>query len=81
MEQEILRIAVGYPKVAAVLLLIGGSRAILKSGYMFLKQVADWTPTTYDNEILAKFAGTRTYKVLSGLLDLVASVKLPQAKP
>ena len=63
-----------------VLLIVSSLRLIMKPLVTILRVLVKWTPTQSDDSVLAACMNTRTYKVISFLLDLVASIKLPKGK-
>lgn len=69
-----------YGVVAQVLMWIGTLRLLFKPIMTCIQAVVDVTPTQTDNEILAKVMNSFPYKAISFVLDLVASLKLPQAQ-
>lgn len=69
--------AATHPWLASTFMVVGMCRAIFKPLMAFLHSIADVTPSTKDNELLAKAESSKVYSVLSFALDYVASIKLP----
>lgn len=59
---------------------MGALRVCFKPLMVFVEAVVGQTPTKSDDEWLAKVKISKSYKILSFVLDYVASVKLPQEK-
>lgn len=72
-----------FPWTATVLLVIGALRALCKPLFTFLHEVVKVTPSTKDDELLAKVEASQVLKWIVWALDYVASVKLlhPLAAP
>ncbi len=67
------------PHVAALIVMMGTLRLVLKPIMSALKEVIDLTPTKWDNEQFDKLINSKAYKAVSWVLDYVGSVKLPKA--
>lgn len=66
------------PWLASVIVVMGTTRLIFKPLFVFLRSVADATPTPKDNELLDQAEKSKVYTAISFLLDWVGSIKLPK---
>lgn len=73
----ILNWANQYPTVAAVIMVIGTLRLLMKPLFTFLNEVVLITPGQWDNELLQKVETSKVYKTILWILDWFASVKIP----
>ena len=71
-------LAVKYPVTVAIVSAIGMARLFMKPVFTFLHAIVDITPSKKDNELLGKAEASQAYKVITFVLDLFASVKLPK---
>lgn len=76
---SILPASVANP-VLSVLLVVGGLRFIFKPFMGGLALFVASTPSTKDDEFLAKVTKSKVYQIVAWLIDLLASVKLPSKK-
>jgi hypothetical protein len=65
-----------YPVIAAVVAYVGIARLIFKPLMTFLKEVVAVTPSTKDDELLAKAESSKAYSMLVFALDYFSSIKL-----
>lgn len=65
-----------YPALASVFMVIGVLRAINKPLFVFLRSVADATPSEKDNQLLDQVERSAVYGYLVFFLDYFASVKI-----
>lgn len=66
------------PYLATILVWMGALRLILKPLFTFLHSAVEVIPGDVDNQILEKVEKSKTYAVISFVLDYFASIKLPQ---
>lgn len=79
--QQILQLLGGNNDfVVKLLVFMGAMRICMKPLMVFIETVIKQTPTQIDDEWLAKIQTSKWYKILSFVLDYVASIKLPQEK-
>lgn len=69
-----------YPIIATILMVVGVARLVNKPLFSFLRTYVQATPTPNDDRVLDKVEASKAYKVLSYILDLTASIKLPAKK-
>lgn len=69
-----------YPILLGIFAAMGLARAIFKPLFTFLHSIADASPSQKDNQILEYVEGSKAYKAVQFVLDLFASVKLPDKK-
>ena len=74
--QAILGWAVQYPTVAAVLMVVGTLRLVMKPLMSFLNEVVLIIPGDADNQILKNIETSKVYTVLMYILDLLTSIKI-----
>ncbi len=77
--QFIMWVVAKNPQVAALIVMMGTLRLVLKPIMSALKEVIDLTPTKWDNEQFDKLINSKAYKAISWALDYVGSIKLPKA--
>lgn len=78
MEQVIsfiLDLANQNPKIASIIMIIGGFRIIFKPVMLALEAFVQDSESKKDDEILAKVKGHVVYKVFSFILDYAFSIK------
>ena len=80
MDALILSLVAQYPVLASVLLVMGGLRIVVKPLMGILHELAIYTPTQKDDELLGKVEASSFYKGLVYVVDWFASVKLPGAQ-
>lgn len=69
-----------YGVVAQVLLWMASLRLVFKPTMTYIQTIVDATPTQKDNEMLTSLMNSVPYKVVTFLIDLTTSIKLPEAK-
>ena len=69
-----------YPWLAMIITVLGGARLLIKPLFTFLHSVVMVTPTTKDDEFLAKTESSKAYKWAVWVLDYVFSIKLIHPK-
>lgn len=69
-----------FPWLEYVIAIMIGGRIIFKPLFMILGKYVELTIEEDDDKKLHKFMQTKTYKMLSFLVDSAASIKLPQIK-
>ena len=67
-------------KLQMVLMIIGGLRIVVKPLMTILKELALYTPSKKDDELIGKAESSMVYKGIVYIVDWFASVKLPGAK-
>lgn len=77
MEELLISMALKYPLAVAILGVVGGLRIVFKPIMGKLVELADYTDSPKDNELLQKIMSSKAYGSLVWLLDLTASIKLP----
>jgi len=70
-----------YGWLTTVILVIGSLRLLFKPVMLAIENYVKQTPSTADDERLAKFEAGPIYKIIAFLLDLGASIKLPLITP
>ena len=65
-----------YEWFITVILWIGFLRTVFKPTMTWLHTIADATPTTKDNEALAKAENSKFYSIFVFALDWLASIKI-----
>jgi hypothetical protein len=65
-----------HPWIASVLAVIGICRVLVKPLFTFLHAVVQVTPSTRDDELLAKAEASTWFRWLNWVLDYVFSIKL-----
>jgi hypothetical protein len=78
MEDVLLKLVETYPFLLGIVSFIGTSRLIFKPLMVFLEKIVVSTKTTKDDELLAKFKGSKWYKWINLLFDYIFSIKLPK---
>ena len=63
-----------------VLSIMATLRLLFKPTQAYLKEIILLTSSKRDDELLARFESSKTFRVISTMLDLFASIKLP-SKP
>ena len=81
LDPLIASLAGKYGIVLQIISVMGTARLVFKPFVLFLQAVTTATPSPKDNELLAKFMGSKAYTVIQFLLDYVASIKLPPSAP
>lgn len=76
----IMELAIKYPAIASVLMLMGVLRAVFKPLMSLLHAYVEATPSEKDNELLKKIMDSKAYSVIQYILDYTASIKLPKKK-
>jgi hypothetical protein len=66
-----------HPILVSILLVMGTLRAVLKPLMALAHAYAASTKSAKDDELVAKVEASKPYKLLSFVLDYVASIKLP----
>ena len=69
-----------YPFVKHLISIAIACRVIFKPTFMILGKYVELTVEKDDNKKLHDFMATKTYKMMSFIVDLLASVKLPKLK-
>ena len=69
-----------YPAMRTIMFIFVTLRLVNKPLFSALKKFADLTQTQVDNKVVDKVLNSQAYKIISYVLDLGASVKLPSAK-
>lgn len=69
-----------YPWLALVISILGGARLWLKPLFSFLHAFVQSTPTTKDDEWLAKAETSKVFKAVNWVADYVFSIKLIHPK-
>ena len=72
----VLNLVQSYPKLGAVVAIIGTLRVVFKPLFSFLDVVTAATPTTKDEEILGKVKESKVFKAFSFFVDYVGSIKI-----
>jgi hypothetical protein len=67
-----------YPAVASILAVVGSFRLVLKPIREAIVAIVGATPTTKDNDMLAKVESSKVWKAVVFVADLIFSVKLPK---
>jgi len=67
--------------LVGILAAMGTLRTINKIVFTALNDIAQLTPTKYDDDLLANFEKSKVYVAFCYLLDFFASVKLPMKNP
>lgn len=67
------------PKLAAVFMFMGVSRAFAKPCVTFLQEIVKLTPTLKDDQFLSRLVESKGWKVFAWAFDYITSVKLPGA--
>lgn len=68
-----------YPKISIVISIVGLLRLLAKPIMTIIEAVVKWTPSTTDDEALAKFEAGPIWKWILWGLDWLGSIKLPSA--
>lgn len=69
-----------YPWLQHVVAIMILCRVIFKPLFAILGRYVELTVEQDDDKKLHKFMGTKTYKMISFIVDMIASAKLPQIK-
>ncbi len=69
-----------YPIVATAVFAIGSLRVIFKPMQLFIDGIVARTETKEDDRIWAAVKASKVYRSVSWLIDMMSSIKLPQAK-
>lgn len=69
-----------YPWLQHILAIMVLSRVLFKPLFAILSKYVELTVEEDDNKKLHKFMQTKTYKMISFIVDLMSSAKLPQIK-
>lgn len=72
----VLAMVAKYPALSAVLLIIGGLRVFLRPLVAVVRAYVSYTPQPEDNIWLDRFEGSKFYKGLNFMLDLIMSIKI-----
>jgi len=72
----IIDLAVKYPIIATIVIIIGSLRIVFKPIMSAIKNYTDQTESKADDEALAKFEGSKFYNGLVWFLDFAGSIKL-----
>jgi hypothetical protein len=78
MEALLVELISKYPTLAMIFMVVGVLRAIFKPLMTLLHSYVEATPSTKDNEVLAKVKESKVYSAVVWLLDYTASIKLPK---
>ena len=78
--QFVLQMAVQNPKIAAVILVIGSFRVLMKPIMELLKAYVLITPSKKDDELLDKAEKSQLYKIVMFILDYAFSIKSLEKK-
>ena len=76
----LLTFPVLYPVMVKIVMIVGTMRLFMKPLFTFVGEVVLLTPSNRDDLFLAKVMASKAYKVLTFVLDYIASIKLPQLK-
>lgn len=79
-SDAVSKVATKYPWVSTVLFVVGACRFLLKPTFTFLHSVVAVTPSTKDDEWLARVESSTALKWLSWGLDWLFSIKLTHPK-
>jgi len=71
----ILDFAMGYPQVSAILLIIGGARAVFKPIVALAQAYVSATPSLEDDKILDSVQKNPIFKAVEFVLDYLFSLK------
>ena len=69
-----------YPWLQHVIAIMVICRVVFKPLFAILGRYVELTVEQEDDKKLHKFMGTKTYKMIAFIVDLIASVRLPQIK-
>ncbi len=69
-----------YPMLQHVIAIMVICRVVFKPLFAILGRYVELTVEQDDNKKLHKFMGTKTYKMMVFIVDMLASVKLPTVK-
>ena len=69
-------LSVKYPLIVTIFAVMGVARTLFKPLMTFAHAYVMATPSTSDNEKLAKFEASKAYKVLQFLMDYIFSIKI-----
>lgn len=69
-----------YPWLQHVIAIMVICRVVFKPLFAILGRYVELTVEQEDDKKLHKFMGTKTYKMIAFIIDMLASVKLPTIK-
>jgi len=69
-----------YPALQHVVAVLIICRVVFKPAFLILGRYVELSVEQDDNKKLHKFMGSKTYKMMAFIVDLLASVKLPNVK-
>lgn len=79
--QKIIDLVTRYPKLAALLAILGSLRLLLKPAVSMARSYVASTATTKDDELLDKVEHSKAWATFTWVLDWLTSIKIgPQAK-
>lgn len=73
-------LAVKYPVIISILVVVGVLRAVFKPTFAVLHAYVLATPSKNDDAVLDKVEASGAYKAVAFVLDWVTSIKLPEKK-
>lgn len=76
----IISLAGKYPLVVTIVSVIGVLRLIFKPVFTFLRAITDAIPGQADNKLVDDIEKSKVVEIIRFVLDLFASVKLPEKK-
>lgn len=77
--QFLMWVVAKNPQIAALIVMMGTMRLMMKPIMTALKMIVDATPWELDDQWYAKIVDSKAYKAITWLLDYVGSIKMPQA--